>query len=84
MQDDFLYGNIKELDLHGFTRQEALCELLHTIQLADNNIDGIAIIHGYHGGKVLKELVRKEFNNDRIEKKVFVSASVTVYKLKKF
>ncbi len=84
MEDSFLYGNIKKLDLHGLTREEALSELLYELQMADSDIDGIAVIHGYHGGRVLKDLVRKEFNSDRIEKKVFVNASVTVYKLKKY
>lgn len=83
MEDSFLYGNIKEIDLHGLTREEALSEIIYEVQMADRNIDGLAIIHGYHSGRVLKDLVRKEFNNDRIEKKVFVNASVTVYKLKK-
>lgn len=83
MDDSFLYGNIKKIDLHGLTREEALSEIIYEVQMADRNIDGLAIIHGYHGGRVLKDLVRKEFNNDRIEKKVFVNASVTVYKLKK-
>lgn len=82
--NELLYGNFKKVDLHGLTREEALSELLYQIQMVDSFYDGLAIIHGYHGGKVLKDMVRKEFKNDRIEEKIFVDASVTVYKLKKY
>jgi intein/homing endonuclease len=51
--------------------------------MADNTVDGIEFIHGYHGGRVLKNLVRKEFVSDRIEKIVAVDASRTVYKIRK-
>lgn len=83
MNDEFLYGNIKKVDLHGMSREEALSLMLHEVFFADNSLDGIEFIHGYHGGRVLKDLVRKEFVSDRIEKRVFVDASRTVYKLKK-
>lgn len=83
MQDEFIYGNLKRLDLHGYSREEALCELLYVVNMCDNNIDGIEIIHGYHGGRVLKDLVRKEFTSKRVEKMVFIDASRTIYKLKK-
>lgn len=83
MDNEFLYGNIKKVDLHGLTREEALSVMLYEVYLADSDIDGIEFIHGYHGGRVLKDLVRKEFVSDRIEKVVCADASRTIYKLKK-
>lgn len=79
-----LFGNFKKVDLHGFTREEALSELFYQVQMTDSFYDGLAIIHGYHGGRVLKDLVRKEFSNERIVKKIFPDASVTIYILKKY
>ena len=83
IENEFLYGNIKKVDLHGLSREEAFSLMHHEIFMADNSIDGIEFIHGYHGGKVLKNLVRKEFISDRIEKIVSVDASRTVYKIRK-
>lgn len=83
MENEFLYGNIKKVDLHGLSHDDALSVIIHEVSLADNFIDGIVFVHGYHGGRVLKDLVRKEFNSPRVEKKLFIDASQTVYKLKK-
>ncbi|MBP3630381.1 MAG: Smr/MutS family protein [Clostridia bacterium] len=83
MDNEFLYGNIKKVDLHGYSREEALSLMLHEVFIADNTIDGIEFIHGYHGGRVLKDLVRKEFSSDRVEKIVCIDASRTIYKIKK-
>lgn len=83
MDNEFLYGNIKKIDLHGLSREEAVCVMHHEVYFADSTIDGLEFIHGYHGGRVLKNLVRKEFSSDRVEKIVSIDASRTVYKLKK-
>lgn len=82
IENDFLYKNCIKVDLHGLTKEEARAEIWHTLNSVDN-ADGIVFVHGYHGGRVLKDLVRKEIVSDMIEKKVFLSASATAFKLKK-
>lgn len=82
MENDFLYKNCVKVDLHGLTKEEARAEIFHTLNSVDN-VDGVVFVHGYHGGRTLKDLVRKEIKSDLIEKKVFLSASVTAFKLKK-
>lgn len=76
-------GTYKKIDLHNLTKEEARSEILHNIYLADK-VDSLVFVHGYHGGRVLKDLVRKEIVNDRILKIIPLDASTTAYKLKKF
>lgn len=83
MEDEFLFGNLYKLDLHGLMREEALAEILHYLNLLDNNYDGVVLVHGYHYGRVLKNLVRKEISHPRIEKIVHINGGITAYKLKK-
>lgn len=82
MENEFLYGNCKKVDLHGLTKEEARAEILYQLESVDN-IDGIIFVHGYHGGRVLKELVRNEIEHYRIAEKVFINASATAFRLKK-
>ena len=63
-------------------KEEARAEILYQLESVDN-IDGLIFVHGYHGGKVLKDLVRNEIKHYRIAEKVFVNASATAYRLKK-
>ena len=75
-------GTYKKVDLHNLTREEARAEIIYQIQMADR-VDSIVFVHGYHGGRVLKDLVRKEFSHSRIEKIINLDASTTAYRLKK-
>ena len=76
-------GIYKKVDLHNLTKEEARSEILHQILMADR-VDSIIFVHGYHGGRVLKDLVRKEFKHDRVEKIINLDASTTAYKIKKY
>ena len=75
-------GNYTKVDLHNLTKEEARAEICYQILMADR-VDSIVFIHGYHGGRVLKDFVRREFNHERIQKKIFLDASTTAYRLKK-
>lgn len=76
-------GTYKKIDLHNLTKEEAKSEILHNILMADR-VDSLVFVHGYHGGRVLKDLVRKEICHERILKVIPLDASTTAYKLKKF
>ena len=75
-------GLYKKIDLHNLSKEEARSEILHEIYLADG-VDSLVIVHGYHGGQTLKNLVRKEFKHERVAKILHLDASTTAYKLKK-
>ena len=48
-----------------------------------DKVDSIVFIHGYHGGNVLKNLVRGGIVDERVEKIIPLDASATAYRLKK-
>ena len=75
-------GTYLKVDLHSLTKEEARAEIYHQIYIADR-VDSIVFVHGYHGGRVLKDLVRKEIKDERILKVIPLDASTTAYKLKK-
>ena len=74
-------GRYKKIDLHQMSKEEARAEIMHEIYIADN-IDSLVLVHGYHGGQVLKKLVREEFCHEKIERKINLDASTTALKLK--
>jgi len=75
-------GRYVKVDLHGLTKEEARAEIFHQIYMLDN-VDSVIFVHGYHGGRVLKDLVRKEIKDERIKKIIPLDASTTAYRLKK-
>ena len=79
---EFYYGKYKVVDLHMLTKEDAKIELLNAINSTDVDVKCLVIVHGYHGGTVIKNLVRKEFENNFIEEKINLDAGRTIYKLK--
>lgn len=79
---EFYYGEYKVVDLHRLTKEDAKIELINAINSADINIKCLVIVHGYHGGTVIKNLVRKEFQSEFIQEKINLDAGRTIYKLK--
>lgn len=79
---EFYYGNYKIVDLHRLTKEDAKIELINAINSADINIKCLVIVHGYHGGTVIKNLVRKEFLSEYISEKINLDAGRTIYVLK--
>lgn len=75
-------GRYKKINLHNLSKEQARAEIIHEIYISDN-IDSLVLVHGYHGGQILKKLVRKEFKHERIEKIINLDASTTAFKLKK-
>ena len=64
------YGWTIEVDIHGMRAMDAKRELELLIGRADQNIREIVVIHGYHGGSALKNMVRNELRHPRIQQKV--------------
>ncbi len=79
---EYYYGKYKTIDLHQMTKEEARAALVYELERVDNDIKSLVIIHGYHGGTVIKNLVRREFNHNLIEKKVDLDAARTIFLLK--
>ena len=80
---EFYYGKFKVVDLHTLTKEDARIELLNAINSADFDIQCLVIVHGYHGGTIIKKLVRKEFQSDFVSEIINLDAGRTIYKLKR-
>lgn len=79
---EYYYGAYKTVDLHNLTKEEAKANLIHAINTADYNIKCLVVIHGYHGGTIIKNFVRKEFKSNEVSEKVNLDAGRTIYLLK--
>ncbi len=83
--DEFLeyyYGKYEVVDLHNMTKEDAKANLIHAINLADFDIKCLVVVHGYHGGTIIKNLVRKEFVSPDIQEKINLDAGRTIFLLK--
>ena len=80
---EFYYGKYKTVDLHNLTKEDAKIELINAISSVDSDIDCLVVIHGYHGGTIIKNLVRKEFKSEFVTEKVNLDAGRTIFLLKK-
>lgn len=47
----------ESIDLHGYTVDQARYELLKEIKHADKTIWTIRVIHGYHSGTLIRDMV---------------------------
>ncbi|HIS68518.1 MAG TPA: Smr/MutS family protein [Candidatus Gallacutalibacter stercoravium] len=63
-------GFTLEVDIHGMKAAEAKRQLELLLSRAAPNIKEIVVIHGYHGGKVLQDMVRKDLKHARIQSKM--------------
>ena len=58
MQTGFL-----EIDVHGMTREQAFTAIDAKLRRADASTYRLCIIHGYHGGTILRDAVRAHYRN---------------------
>ena len=80
---EYYYGKYSEVDLHNLTKEEARADLVYAVETQDFDIKCLVVIHGYHGGTVIKNFVRKEFKHNLVEKKVNLDAGRTIFMLKR-
>lgn len=79
---EFYYGKHTELDLHNQTKEEARANLVYTLESLDFDIKCLVVIHGYHGGTIIKKLVRDEFKHPRVSEKIILDAGRTIFLIK--
>lgn len=56
---------IIELDLHGRNRQEALACINGALAEAGRNVYLLRLIHGYHGGTQIRDMIMEEYGYGR-------------------
>ncbi len=52
---------VRELDVHGMTRVQALAAVDAALRRADAGVYRLRVIHGFHGGTVLRDAIRARY-----------------------
>lgn len=60
-----LTGGIIEIDLHGCSYEEGLKKTEQAVNSANQSVYRIRVIHGFHGGNRLKNMLVEEFSYGR-------------------
>lgn len=55
-----IQAGVVEIDIHGMTKYQAKILLESRLKRAGGSIYRLRVIHGYHGGTELRDLVRNE------------------------
>lgn len=79
---EYYFGKYKVVDLHNLIKEDAKINLINAVEQVDSDIKCLVVVHGYHGGVVIKKLVRSEFQHPRVQEKINLDAGRTIYKLK--
>ncbi len=59
-----LNTGIIEVDLHGMTKHQAKICIDNHLKKANSSIYRIRIIHGFHGGTELKDMIQKDYRKN--------------------
>lgn len=62
--------NTMEADIHGMTAREAKRALEQLLSHAGKDVTEIRVIHGYHNGQALRDMVRLRLKHPRISAKL--------------
>ena len=63
-------NEIITIDLHAMNTAEAKKWLDIKVSAAPKDVKEIEVIHGYHGGTALMQMVRKSFHHPRVKSKI--------------
>lgn len=56
-------GAFQEIDVHNMTKAQAITAIDAHLRRAAASVYRIRVIHGYHGGTVLRDAVRAHYKN---------------------
>lgn len=54
-----------ELDIHGMTKYQAKISIDSQLKKANNSIYRIRVIHGFHNGTELKDMIQKDYRKHK-------------------
>ncbi|MBQ2915998.1 MAG: Smr/MutS family protein [Clostridia bacterium] len=58
-------AGIVELDIHGMNKYQAKIFIESRLKKSDKSVYRLRVIHGYHGGTELRDMVRKEIGQNK-------------------
>ena len=73
-----------ELDLHGKNAYQARVAVDAALRRAGRGTYRIRLIHGYHGGTALRDLVRREYADRLLRLETGVGSGITDLVLREF
>ena len=53
----------QEIDVHNMTRSQAITAIDAKLRKTDSSVYQLKVIHGFHGGTVLRDAVRTHYRN---------------------
>lgn len=56
-------GGFAEIDVHSMTRTQAVTAIDAALRRADGSVYRLRVIHGFHGGTVLRDAVRSRYRD---------------------
>ncbi len=56
-------GGFQIIDVHHMTKTQAITAIDAKLRRADASVYRLCVIHGYHGGTVLRDAVRSHYRN---------------------
>jgi hypothetical protein len=61
----------KTIDVHGYTVDMAKREIERFIAACDDNVTEVVVVHGYHGGNAIREMIQRPngLRSKRIKRK---------------
>ncbi len=54
-------NGFQEIDIHNMSRVQAITAIDARLRRADSSVYRLRVIHGYHGGTVLRDAVRAHY-----------------------
>lgn len=60
----------QEIDVHGMTKEQALTAIEAKLRRCGSAVYTLRVIHGYHGGTVLRDAIRARYRNHPKVKRV--------------
>lgn len=68
-----LSRGIVEVDVHGMNQYQARLKIQSVLRKSNQSVYIVRIIHGYHNGTVLRDMLRKEFRSHPKIKRIELS-----------
>lgn len=59
-----MIGGVSEIDVHQMNRQQAKVYIDSQLKRAKKDVYTLRIVHGYHGGTKLRDMIRKEYKGN--------------------
>ena len=71
-------GGILELDIHSMTQAQAKIAVDAKLRRVGSGVYRIRIIHGYHGGTALRDMIRREYTGHPKVKRIEIGLNMGV------